>query len=81
MTSGISSVVVAAVMAIILSVFLQLILLITNWLEGMSLYRWMWFALTCWISLMHGSYTLVLYGNYMTKKAHENKQRTTDKER
>lgn len=78
MTKG-ASVMVAAVMATVLVVILQLILLLTSWLNGMTLHRWTAFAVTCWIALLNGSYLLVLYGNH--KKAHGNRQGPSQSER
>jgi hypothetical protein len=80
MTKG-ASIVVAAVMASFLVIILQFILLLSSWLNGMTLYRWTAFAVTCWIALLNGSYLLLLYGYHWKNKSHGNKQGPTEPER
>jgi uncharacterized membrane protein len=76
-----SSLGTSALMAAILNVVLQVTLLITQWLDGMTLHRLFCFALTCWIALLNGTYILILIGNYYNKKADGNNRRTTEQER
>lgn len=59
----------ALVISIGMSLIQQLILLATGWFVNMSLYRWLGFSFTSWLSLLYGSILIVAWGASLNKKS------------